>query len=630
MEFRILGPLEVLDDGAPVPLGTLKERVVLAVLLLHANEVVSRERLVDELWGPAPPPTARKAISVYLSKLRKTLARDGRDSITAAGAGYRLSVDPERLDSARAQRLVAEARARIAGGDVGGAGRLLQDALALWRGPTLAGLSLEAQGRDEVARLDELRLGAVLDRIDCDLAQGRHEEVAGELQVLVGEHPLRERLRAQQMLALYRSDRQADALEAFQQARRALVDELGIDPSESLQRLQHAILRHDPALELPGGTAAANGSVAAPTVAAAPAPSRPRRLRALTAAVVLAAGVAAGAVTLLSSRGAPHEAAASPPRQVTPNSLVRVDPASGKVVAVAPMGIEPGPMALSAGTLLVVNRGDRTISRIDLRSHHAAPPFAVGTDAVDVAADGEGNAWVAAGSPRVTWILHPAAGRGTAAVPLETATFGVPLPGAGAEAYGAGYVWVIPGPRTSSAGNDRVALIDVRTRKVAAAIPVGRETTAIAYGYGAAWIGAYDRRTSTASLAVVRPGSTTPELVRLEHGDGWGPLAVAVGAGDVWVLTSAGLVLGIDPETQRVVHRISVAARQPMFLAVGGRFVWTANLVGYSLSQIDPRQDRVVRTVRLGTYASIPCGLAATGDAVWLAIGDAYCDGENR
>ena len=236
-------------------------------MLLHANEFVSRERLIDELWGVSPPATARKAVNVYISKLRKTLTRDGHDPIATADGGYRLVVDPDLLDADRMRSLVATARERMADGESEAASRLLEEALAFWRGPTLAGLELESFGRDEVAQLDELRLTVLMDRIDCDLAQGRHERVLGELQVLVREHPLRERLRAQQMLALYRADRQADALDAYQQARHDLIDELGIEPSESLQRLQQAILRHDPALEAPAGTAATNGSAPAPAPA---------------------------------------------------------------------------------------------------------------------------------------------------------------------------------------------------------------------------------------------------------------------------------------------------------------------------------------------------------------------------
>jgi DNA-binding NarL/FixJ family response regulator/DNA-binding SARP family transcriptional activator len=265
VEYRILGPLEVADEGEPVPLARLKERVVLAVLLLHANEFVSRERLIDELWGESPPPTARKAVNVYVSQLRKVLTRNGRDPIATADGGYRFRIESGELDSTRMEDLLAIARERAAAGELEAAAEHLGETLALWRGPTLAGLLLESHGRDEVAQLDDLRLTALMDRIDCDLALGRHEEVLGELQVLVGEHPLRERLRAQLMLALYRADRQAEALEAYQQAREVLVDELGIEPSPVLQRLQRGILAQDPALERPAGISAPNEAAIAPT-----------------------------------------------------------------------------------------------------------------------------------------------------------------------------------------------------------------------------------------------------------------------------------------------------------------------------------------------------------------------------
>lgn len=271
MEFRILGPLEVVEDGNPVALGTLKERLVLGVLLLHANEFVSRERLIDDLWGEAPPPTARKAVNVYVSKLRQTLRGDGGDPISTADGGYRLTVDPDHLDAGRVHSLLAEARERMTRGESAVALQLLQEALALWRGPTLAGLQFESFGRDEVGQLDGLRFTALMDRIDCDLAQGHHEGVLGELQVLVSEHPLLERLRAQQMLALYRADRQADALDAYQQARDLLVEELGVEPSPALQRLQKRILVQDPELDLQRGIVAANAHVR--SVPDAPAPS---------------------------------------------------------------------------------------------------------------------------------------------------------------------------------------------------------------------------------------------------------------------------------------------------------------------------------------------------------------------
>src|SRR5256714_14144562 len=259
VEFRILGPLEVVEDGNPVALGTVKERLVLGVLLLHANEFVSRERLVDDLGGEAPPPTARKAVNVYISQLRKALGRAAADPIATASGGYRLQVEPEAVDASRVQLLVASAREHVSRGELDSAVERFEEALSLWRGPTLAGLQLESRGRDEVAQLDELRLAALMERIDCDIALARHERVLGELNVLVREHPLRERLRAQQMLALYRADRQAEALEGYVEARQTLVDDLGIEPSEALQRLQQAILRPDSSPQTPAGTAAVNG-----------------------------------------------------------------------------------------------------------------------------------------------------------------------------------------------------------------------------------------------------------------------------------------------------------------------------------------------------------------------------------
>jgi len=271
VEYRILGPLEVVEGGEPVPLGRPKERLVLAVLLLSANEFVSRERLIDELWGESPPPTAGKAVNVFVSQLRKALTRDGLDPIVTADGGYRIELEADHLDVAHMRRLLATARERAAAGELEASADFLREALALWRGPTLAGLPLESRGRDEVAQLDELRLTARMDRIDCDLALGRHEDVVGELHVLVGEHPLLERLRAQLILALYRADRQAEALDAYQQARDVLVEELGIEPSPALQRLQKAILTQDSALELSVGTAAAG-------VSARDAPSRSTRL----------------------------------------------------------------------------------------------------------------------------------------------------------------------------------------------------------------------------------------------------------------------------------------------------------------------------------------------------------------
>jgi predicted ATPase/DNA-binding SARP family transcriptional activator len=253
VEYRILGPLEVRDGGRSLSLGTAKQQALLAVLVLYANEFVARERLIDELWGESPPSTAAKAIQVYVSHLRKLLAANGDKQIATRSGGYILSLDGEGVDARSFERLARDAREHAAGGDAAGAAALFRQALNLWRGPALAGLSFESAARNEVERLEEERLAVLMDRIDCDLSLGRHEQLVGELEGLVAQHPLRERFRSQLMLALYRSGRQADALRVYREGRVTLVEELGLEPSEPLQRLERAILVHDPALEAPAG-----------------------------------------------------------------------------------------------------------------------------------------------------------------------------------------------------------------------------------------------------------------------------------------------------------------------------------------------------------------------------------------
>jgi DNA-binding SARP family transcriptional activator len=249
MDFRLLGPLEVSERDRPLALGGVKQRSLLAILLLQANEIVSTDLLIDQLWGATPPATCAKSIQVYVSRLRKEIG-DGR--LVTQAPGYVLRVDPTELDLARFEQLAAEARRT----DPESAGRKLRDALALWRGPALADLAYEPFAQPAIARLEELRMAALEQRIDADLAAGRHAELVGELEALIARHPLREGLRGQLMLALYRSARQAEALDAYRAARRELSEELGLEPSEQLKRLEQAILRHDPALELAEGSPA--------------------------------------------------------------------------------------------------------------------------------------------------------------------------------------------------------------------------------------------------------------------------------------------------------------------------------------------------------------------------------------
>ena len=352
------------------------------------------------------------------------------------------------------------------------------------------------------------------------------------------------------------------------------------------------------------------------------------------AGLAAVAGVAAPVAILSTS------ASATP--RVVPNSVVRLDPRSGKPTLVVPVGVEPGPIAFTPTAIWTVNHGDRTVSRYDLRTHRVQTRGGFPHQPYDVVADMAGNIWVSSKTPIVTRL---AAGvGGTSAGPLypsKTATIRVRGPGVGHEALGAGYVWAIVGPLTYPAPglphrkDDRLSLIDMRSDRVASSMRLRRSTTSIAFGYGSAWIGAYDAGGSW--LAIISAGSVKPEWIRLVRAESCGPPydpgpygapLVAAGAGSVWVLTcgqsNQQQLIKVDPETHRIVKRTYVSSLDPAsFLAVGAGSVW---LAGASVSEIDPVTNTLVRTIPVGGRTKTPCGIAATRDAVWVAIGNAYCD----
>ena len=244
-DFRILGPIEVSDETGSLLLGGTKQRVVLAMLLLEPGRIVSVDRLIDAVWGEQPPRTATTSLQNFISQLRKTL---GAEVLETKAPGYRLRVRPGELDLDRFRVLVKSA----AGADPQTRAEKLRHALALWRGPALADLTYEAFAEPHIAYLEELRLATLEERVDADLALAPSAELIGELETLVEEYPMRERLRGQYMLALYRAGRQAEALKAYAEGRRLLVDQLGIEPSRDLQQLHGAILRQESGLEAPG------------------------------------------------------------------------------------------------------------------------------------------------------------------------------------------------------------------------------------------------------------------------------------------------------------------------------------------------------------------------------------------
>ena len=361
MEFRILGPIEVVEGSRSLPLGGAKQQALLAVLVLNANRAVSTDRLTDALWGERAPEGAAHTVQVFVSQLRKALRVDGERSseemLVTQGRGYVLRTEPERVDLYRFEALIDQGRKALVDRDPAGASALLREALDLWRGPPLAGLEDEPFAQPHIARIEDLRLTAVEDRIEADLAMGRHAELVGELQALVSEFPLRERLRGQLMLALYRSGRQAEALSAYRDAKRMLAEELGIDPTPDLQRLERAILRQDADLDLV-------------PVPAGPAPAEPQEpgqgargprrvwLVAVGSALVLGAVVAV-VIVLTSSSGV------TPPAAVGPNSIGRIDEATRKLVAEIPTtGTAPSAVVWANGSLWVANTVSRTVARI--------------------------------------------------------------------------------------------------------------------------------------------------------------------------------------------------------------------------------------------------------------------------
>lgn len=306
LELRILGPLEVLADRVPIPLGGAKQRATLAILLLNANRVVSVDRLADDLYAHDAPVTALKQVQRQISDLRKVL---GTTAIETRSPGYLIRLEPDQLDLTVFERSTHDATEALAAGEAARAAELLRGALDLWRGPPLADLTYEPFARVAIERLEEMRLAALEERIDADLELGRDREIVPELEQLVADHPLRERFHAQLMLALYRSGRQADALTAYRSAREALVDELGLEPTRALQELERRILSQDPALE-PQPQATARSAAPDRTVLLAPGDERSLDLL-MSVVGPLLSGMEVIAVRLVSEERELEEAAAT-------------------------------------------------------------------------------------------------------------------------------------------------------------------------------------------------------------------------------------------------------------------------------------------------------------------------------
>jgi DNA-binding SARP family transcriptional activator/DNA-binding beta-propeller fold protein YncE len=550
------------------------------------------------LWGDRPPDTAPTALHGYVSGLRKVL---GQARIETRTPGYLLHTSPGESDLERFEQALAESRSL----PPAAAADRLAAALSLWRGPALADLDGLPFAEQERARLDALRLTALEERLTADLALGRHGNVIVELETLVRAHPSRERLRELLMLALYRSGRQADALEVYRQGRRLLSEELGLEPSDSLQQLQRAILKHDPKLE--------------PTAAPTHVPSASRRGRGIRLALLAAATLTVGAIALaISVFAGGHKVPLNAPA-VVPNSLVDLDPRTGQVVSVTPMGVGPMSLAVTRDAVWVVNRGDRTVSRVDLRTHSVRTLGGVPL-AYDIAAEPGDTIWVSSGQVSAVTPITTGA-QGWPAAPQRPRSIHVSSH-AGSLAIGGGYLWVTSGAGTGRATSNTVSRIDLRSEKLMAPIRVGDGPLWLAFGYGAAWTSNRDSDT----VSVIRPGSAHPNTIRLPNRDGQ-PAGITVGAGSVWVVTENDFLVGIDPSTRRITHQIPLDSGHLAMRALSASFaagkVWVTDKANFSISEIDPASSRVVHTFPVGQFPAFPCGVSATATAIWVTIGSA-------
>lgn len=576
MEFRILGPLQVVEGGTEIELGVGRHRALLGLLLLEANEVVPTERLIEQLWDGRPPPSAAKSLQNSVVRLRKLVG----DRLVTRAPGYAIRVAPDELDGIVFERLFESARSE----ESGARADMLRRALALWRGRVLADVFPSVAELPEAGRLEGLRVAALEQRIDADLTAGRDAGLATELEALVAEHPYREHLRAQLMLALYREGRQADALTLYRETRRTLVEELGLEPGAELRELERAILAHDTSLSPPERE---------------PRPARElggrrRAPLALVGGALLAGAVAAVVVAATGRGSAAH---------VPPNSVAVIEPRQDRVRTAVAVGTRPGYLAVGSGSLWVANLGDGTISRVDLRSGALSRTIAVGAPATGLAV-GAGSVWVptAGGSlgridPAFDTVVQTIHAPSYARYGFE---IDPSLNSSSPVAVGNGAVWF--------GHSSSVARIDPQAGQVVGRIGVGLSPSAIATGAGGVWVADSFDDTVT---RIAPSGVTTTIPV------GDGPDSVAVGAGGVWVADLLGdSVVEIDPATDSVLATIPVGVA-PTGVAVGDGSVWVANSRSGSVMRIDPRRRRVVATI---PFSASPSGIVFGGGRVWVSI----------
>jgi YVTN family beta-propeller protein len=561
------------------------------VLLLHPNEAVSTARLVDELWGEHPPATAEKLVQGYVHALRKQL---GDGVLETRAPGYRVAVDPGSFDLATFEELTSAARSASPSESVD----LRERGLALWRGTPLANVVLEGPERHTVARVGELRLTTQIEQIDAQLALGWHAQLVGELEALTVAHPYQEKLAGQLMLALYRSGRQADALEVYRRIRSRLDDELGLEPSQDLRSLESAILRHDASLAAPPATESESPrtpEASEPRPAVAPA-RRSRRRRVAALAVVAALLVLLAYVAFDLVRDDPV------PVTVPPNSVAVIDASSNRVEQVISVGIRPGDVAQGEGAVWVANLDDPSLSRIDLGTRTVVRNVPLPATPDGVAAGG-GAVWVVNGRLGTLYRIDPAFDRVTDGLRLGERA--VTFTDAGV-AVGPGSVW-------AAFGDSTLARVDMSPLRETGLAVAGEGPADVVVAFGSVWVS----NSNDSSVQQFSP-LTFEEGSVLELTVGRRPTGMAAGEDSIWVAcTEDDYVARLEQSSGFESARTIPVGDGPRAIAIGEGSVWVANAADGTVSRIDPETNEVVKTITVG---NAPVGIAVVDRSVWVSV----------
>ena len=575
MEFRILGPISASRDGEELPLGGRKPRALLAMLLLGANAPVSRDRLIDGLWGE-PRGSVAHSLEDYVSRLRKVI---GAERLERRPPGYLLSVEPGELDLERFDNLVEAGGGAFTRGDARDASELLRAALAEWRGPALADVLDEPFAAAAARDLEERRLLALEQRFEADLALGGGGELVPELKTHVREQPFRERPIEQLMLAQYRAGDAATALDTFAQARRRFAEELGLELGSSLRRLERQILEHDPSL----------------------APERPMRLartaarparRYLAVAIATAAAGIAAAVALWFAAGTPSPHASARATEM-PDGLVAVEAGTGRFGRSIALDVTPAALIAAARSLWVADPNGGAILRVDPVTRSVVDRIPI-EGAPGALTAGAGTIWVATAQPGRVVRIDAATGTVTQTIPLGVNPSAI--------AFGAGAIWV------ADSSDKSLIELDPVSGAVRQTVTLTTRPTSIAVGADAVWLASYDE----GSVTMVDPHADVP-VATVAVGEG--PSALAVAGRSLWVANElSGTVSRIDLRTAEVVATVATGSG-PTALTVAPRSVWVANEFSQTLTRLDAERGRVAATLHL---RQAPTALVNAAGMVWV------------